>query len=280
LGTFFQTLKTFKRFFLFGFMTVVFGPAGLGGVNEAISNLEEYHKLGFGVCEIAFTYGPYIKNEDDGRAIGEAAKRLGIKLSIHAPYWINLNSSEPEKVEKSKQRILACLEVGTWLGAYRVVFHPGYYSDDKEETYQNIKHALIDVMAVASDKGYTPKLAPETMGKVNVFGSAEEIARLVNETGCDFCIDFAHILARDKEYRFDEVLKMFENHKIIHMHFSGIIYGDKGEKKHKKTTADELRALIEHLPSDKEFMIVNESPDPVVDSSLGLSVYSDIDNNL
>ena len=256
-------------------MTIVFGPSGLGGVKEAISNLEEYHKLGFGACEISFTYGPYIKSEEDARVIGEAAERLGIKLSIHVPYWINLNSKESGKVEKSKERILECCRIGTWLGAYIVVFHPGYYSEDKEETYQNIKSRIIEIMQEMNEKEYTPKLAPETMGKVNVFGSAEEISRLVNETGCDFCIDFAHILARDKEYRFDEVLKMFEKQDVLHIHFSGIEYGELGEKKHKKTTEDELRALLEHLPRDKEFVIVNESPNPVGDSVLGLSIYSE-----
>jgi len=256
-------------------MTVVFGPSGLGGVKEAISNLEDYHKLGLRACEIAFTYGPYIKSEEDARAIGKAAERLGIKLSIHAPYWINLNSSEEEKIEKSKERILECCKIGTWLGAYIVVFHPGYYSDDKEETYLKIKSGIVDMMKECKEKGYTPQLAPETMGKVNVFGSVEEISRLVNETECDSCIDFAHILARDKEYRFDEVLKMFEKNDVLHIHFSGIEYGELGEKKHKKTTEDELRALIEHLPRDKEFVIVNESPDPVGDSVLGLGIYSE-----
>jgi len=273
-------LNTFKHIFLFYFMAIKFGPSGFGGVKEAISNLEEYHKLGLSACEIAFTYGPYIKSEEDARAIGKAAERLGIKLSIHAPYWINLNSSESEKIEKSKERILACCKVGTWLGAYIVVFHPGYYSDDKEETFQNIKKAILEVMEESKKKGYTPKLAPETMGKVNVFGSVEEIARLVDETGCEMCIDFAHILARDKEYHFDEVLKMFEKKDVLHIHFSGIEYGELGEKKHKKTTEDELRALIEHLPRDKEFVIVNESPDPVEDSVLGLNIYSNIDSKV
>ena len=34
-------------------MIIKFGPASLGSVDEAISNLEYFHKLGFGACEIA-----------------------------------------------------------------------------------------------------------------------------------------------------------------------------------------------------------------------------------
>ena len=43
-----------------------------------------------------------------------------------------------EKIEKSKERILECLKVGTWLNAKVVVFHPGFYGKcGKEETYEN-----------------------------------------------------------------------------------------------------------------------------------------------
>jgi len=86
-------------------MTVKFGPAGLGGIKKAISNLEIYHELGLRACEIAFTYSIYIKEKEDAVKIKKAAKKYKIKLSIHAPYWINLNSDDKEKVKKSKEKI-------------------------------------------------------------------------------------------------------------------------------------------------------------------------------
>ena len=84
-------------------------------MKEAVDNLEEYHNLKLKACEIAFTYGIYIKGKEDALKIGKAAERLNVQLSIHAPYWINLNSAEKEKVEKSKERILKCCEVGHYL---------------------------------------------------------------------------------------------------------------------------------------------------------------------
>ena len=45
-------------------VNIKFGPAGLGGVKEAISNLEKMHELGINACEISFTYGPYIKEAE------------------------------------------------------------------------------------------------------------------------------------------------------------------------------------------------------------------------
>ncbi len=255
-------------------MTVKFGPAGLGSVKDAVSNLEEYHKKGLLACEIAFTYGIYIKKKEDAIEIGKAAKRLGMTLSIHAPYWINLNSADKDKLEKSKERILDCLKVGTWLGTERVIFHPGYYGKmSKEETYEKIKEQILELQKIRKEKKYTPKLAPETTGKINVFGSIEEIAKLVRETKCSFCIDFAHILAREKSYNFERVLKTFEEHDEWHIHFSGIDYGEKGERRHKKTPEPELKKLISNLPKNKSLIIINESSDPVDDSIFGLKIW-------
>ena len=253
-------------------MSIKFGPAGLGKVKDAISNLEKYHELGLKACEIAFTYGIYIK-EKDAVEIGKKAEELGIKLSIHAPYWINLNSLDEKKVEQSKKRILDCCKIGTLLKAYRVVFHAGFYSKmDKQETYENIKKRILEMMKEIKKEKYTPKLAPEIMGKINVFGSIEEISKLVKETGCSFCIDFAHILARYKSYQIKETLSEFKNEKELHIHFSGIEYGEKGEKNHKKTSEEEWKKLISELPKDKNIVIINESPFPVEDSVLGLSI--------
>jgi deoxyribonuclease IV len=253
-------------------MSIRFGPAGLGGVKEAISNLEKYHKLGLKACEIAFTYGVYIKDRETAEKIGKKAKELGIQLSIHAPYYINLNSSDKSKLEKSKQRILECLKAGTWLNVDVVVFHPGYYGKmEKQETYDNIKKAIIEIQKQAKEKHYTSKLAPETTGKINVFGSIDEIAKLKKETNCRFCIDFAHILAREKDYKFKEVFEKFKD-KEIHIHFSGINYGLKGELSHKKTPETELRKLLHNVPKNRDTVIINESPSPVEDSIRGLKM--------
>ncbi|MEN7982143.1 MAG: TIM barrel protein [Nanoarchaeota archaeon] len=251
---------------------IKFGPAGLGGVKEAISNLEKYKSFGFSACEIAFTYSAYIKKED-ALKIGKVAKELGIQLSIHAHYWINLNSEEKEKVRKSKERILKCCEIGKFLGAKKVVFHPGYYGKkEKIETCQNIKREILELQKEIKKRNYKIKLAPETTGKVNVFGSIDEIKSLVDETGCGFCIDFAHILARYKKYMFKEVFEKFKDSKEFHIHFSGIEYGEKGERRHIMTPHEDLKKLIENLPKDKDITIINESPDPIGGSKMGLTL--------
>jgi deoxyribonuclease-4 len=258
-------------------MTITFGPAGLGPVKTAEVVLEKYHKLGLKACEIAFTYSVYIKPEEAER-IGKKAKELGIELSIHAQYWVNLNSSEKEKREATKKRILECCEIGEKLGARVVVFHPGYYTnkgktaEDKEESYQNVKRGVMEIMDELKKKKWKIQIAPETMGKVNVFGGIDEISRLVKETECSFCIDFAHILARDKKVDYKSIEKAFPG-KEWHVHFSGIVYNEKGERHHIKTEKKAWKELISHLPKDKKIRIINESPEMVEDSVEGMKMW-------
>lgn len=257
-------------------MVIKFGPGGLGGVEEAVSNLEEYQRLGLRACEIEFVYGVYIKSEKDASKIGNKAKELGIKLSIHAPYYINLNSDDKKKIEASKKRILDCCRVGEELGVYLVVFHPGFYGKmSKQETYENIKKEIIKIRDEIKKNKWKINIAAETTGKINVFGSVEEIAQLVKDTGCSFVLDFAHILAREKKVDYNKIKQLFGKYKSWHCHFSGIEYGEKGEKNHKKTEKKDWKELISNLPKDKDIVIINESPYPVEDSVDGLSILKD-----
>ena len=243
------------------------GPVGIGGVGEAVSNLGMYGEKGFGACEIPFTYGVYFK-EKHGEVIKKVRKKsldLGIDLSIHGPYWINLNSKKEEVIKKSKKRILKSARVGEKLGAKRVVFHPGFYcGKGKEESYDNIREGIEEVKRRIEDRGWNIKLAPETTGKVNVFGNDEEILGLVKDTGCSLCIDFAHLLARSKgERSYVDMVESFGDFKDIHAHFSGIDYGEKGEKKHISTPVEEIEKLFEALPKDKNITLISEDPNPV-----------------
>jgi len=256
-------------------MSIRLGPAGLGPADSAEDVLEELHKKGLRVCEIAFTYSAYLKPEDAKR-IGKKAKELDIELSIHGSYFINLNASDKEKLEASKKRILDACEIGELLGAKCVVFHPGFYGKDREEAYSKIRDAMLELMEIRKRKKWKIELAPETMGKVNVFGSVEEVSRLVKETRCGFCIDFAHVLARDKAVDFARIARAFPQ-KEWHCHFSGIVYGDKGEKNHISTPQEGWKELLGELKKlGKSARIINESPTMVEDCVDGLRILKSI----
>jgi deoxyribonuclease-4 len=251
-------------------MTILVGPAGTGGKDP--ENLVKIKRLGFSCVEVAFTYGVWMNNSD-AKKYFDANKKLGLKLSIHAPYYINLNSKEKSKILSSKKRILLCCERGHYMGASKVVFHPGYYGEmDKEKTFDNIKKAILDIQKEIKKNKWKIELAPETTGKLNVFGSIDEISRLKRETGCSFCIDFSHVLARYKKIDFGYLFKNF-NSKSIHAHISGIEYGEKGEKHHKLTPHSFLKKVINECKRRKlNVTLINESPDPVGDSLKALKM--------
>jgi deoxyribonuclease IV len=255
-------------------MNIKFGPAGLGPVKEAVSNLEEFSKKGLKACEIAFTYSVYIKASECFE-IAKKARELDIELTIHAPYFVNLNSAEKAKREATKKRILDSCRIGELLGAKVVVFHPGYYGENREESYFVIKEGIIEIMKEMKKNNWQIQIAPETMGKINVFGSVEEISALAKETGCAFCLDFAHILARDKVVDYAKIEKLFPQ-KNWHCHFSGIVYGEKGEKNHKTTEKKEWETLLKNLPANRTIRIINESPTMIEDAVEGLKIYEKV----
>ncbi len=252
------------------------GPAGFGGVKEAKGNLEDYHKNKITACEIAFTYQIYLNNTQ-AKEIGKIADKNNISLSIHAPYWINLNSKEKRKIEQSKQRILKCCEIAHHLNAKYVVFHPGFYSGmEKEESFNNIKEAINDMQSQIKGYKWKVKLAPETMGKINVFGSIDEIMDLVKETKSAFCFDFAHSKAHSQgKESYGEMLKKIKKFKHIHSHFSGIEWTKKGEKRHIITPEKEIKSLGKALKDNhiKNITIINESPSPVSDSIKTINIF-------
>jgi len=244
------------------------GPTGIGGTAEAEDNLKEYKKFGFRASEVLFTYGVYIKSNKDAKRIGDAAKRLGIMLSVHAPYYVNLASYDKPKILASRKRILSSCEKAHYLGAKYVVFHAAFYGKRSgEETYEMVKKAIIKMQKVIKQKKWNVKLAPETTGKKSQFGSLDELLKLRKETGCSICIDFAHLYARDiGKIDYDDVFKKLKSLKHIHAHFSGVEYGKKGERRHLVTPIARIKELIKFIKKYKaDITIINESPDPVGD---------------
>ena len=246
---------------------LLIGPAGTGGAE--LDYFEELSKKGLDAVEIEFTYSVWMKKEQ-AEKIRELNKKLGLRLSIHGSYFINLNSEEKDKVSASRARILKAMEMGTYLGAEYVVFHPGFYqSVSKEDSYSNIKEQIIKIMKEAKEKKYTPKLAPETTGKGSQFGDLDELLKLKEETGCSICVDFAHLKARYAgKMDFETMVKQVSSIKEhFHAHFSGIEWTEKGERKHLLTTDKEIKELFTLLKKYKiDCTIINESPDPEGDA--------------
>lgn len=256
-------------------MKILFGPGGVG--SPAVNGLMHLHKLGLEAAEIEFTYGVNMKNEY-AEEVGKVAAGLKISLSVHAPYYINLVSEDLLKRKASVKRILDSCERAHYLGAKFVVFHPAFYGKmNKNDVYDIVKEAIVFMMEIIKEKNWDVVLCPETTGKISAFGTLDELLKLSKETSCGVCVDFAHLRARyqgvvdyDKSC---EILKKFDKEKIT-SHFSGIEWGNGGEKNHIPTIESQAKELISALVKHKiSIRIINESPVNVEDSLMCKSIY-------
>jgi deoxyribonuclease-4 len=246
---------------------ILLGPAG-SPAKSTLEGLSAVKKLELQAMEVQFTHGvgmglPLAKQ------IGEENRSIGISLSVHAPYYINLASEERKKIEESKKRILDSCERGHLMNAMKepmtIVFHSGYYGKrSKEETYDIIKNEIADMMKTIREKKWNVLLAPEIGGKHSAFGSLDELLSLVKELKCSVCIDLAHLYARNNgKIDYAEILDKVERarFKHYHFHFSGISYTEKGEKAHLLLGKPDFAGFAKELLKRKiDCTIISETP--------------------
>ena len=243
------------------------GPGGTAGLGYE-EGLKELSKLGLTALEVEYTHGVNMSN-DTAKKIGGIAGNLGISLSCHAPYFINLASEEKAKVDASKTRILQSCERMHNLGGGPVVFHPAYFGKmDKREVYEKVKLEIKDMLDFIKEKKWNAVLALETTGKHSAFGNIDELLELAKEIRCSFTIDFAHLKARSQgKMSYAEMTDKIKGFKHVHSHFSGIEWTAKGERRHLLTPEDDIRELLQEVLKRKiDITIINESPDPIGDA--------------
>ena len=153
------------------------------------------------------------------------------------------------------------------MGAGNVSFHAGFYQNRSAgRTYDLIKNAMVGLQKEVIDNGWKVRLCPEITGKPSQFGSLPELLRLKRETRCGITVDFSHLYARQQgDIDYARILKKLP--KKFHAHFSGIEFGDKGERRHVRTTKKFFEPLARELIQRKvDITIINESPKPYEDA--------------
>ncbi len=228
-----------------------FGPAGNSnsfydqGLAHSWQMPQWLSDMGLNAYEYQCNKGVNLKDET-AQEIGEKAKEANIRLSIHAPYYINLSSTEQEKRDNSVKYILNTLRVAKIMGAQRIVVHPGYVSKITRNTAVELaKATLLEAIKEADEAGYSNiTLCPEVLGKNNQLGNLEEVMDLCSlDERLIPCLDFAHLHSLTQggmrvENDFVRVFKNVEKHlgiermRKVHIHFSRVEYGKGGEKKH------------------------------------------------
>jgi deoxyribonuclease-4 len=222
---------------------------GTGGVpvsaksRSTEAGIERIAELGLGCMEVEFVQGVKMSPQV-AASVGELAARKKVVLTAHGPYFVNLNAVEPQKVHMSKERILQTARIAALFGARSITFHAAFYlKNTPAETYATVKKHLQEVMTILQKEGNKVTISPEVTGKPSQFGTLEELLQLSSEIeGVALCIDFSHWHARTgKANSYQEFLAVLDQveKKLgrrgldnMHIHLSGIAYGNKGEIKH------------------------------------------------
>lgn len=256
------------------------------GYERAFQILDELKLDGM---ELEFVHGIRI-SEKSKNQVKNASKNM--VLTAHAPFYINLNAKEPEKIESSIKYITDTAELTKELGGYSITYHAAYYmGKDKEKVYETVKSAtqrIIDNLKMSNNDIW---VRPETTGKGTQWGDLDEVIKLSNDFAQVLpCIDFSHLHARSIGLfnTYDEFCRIFERIgteiggyalENFHAHAAGIEYGDKGERKHlifEESDMNYKDLLKAFKKFDVKGVLVCESPNIEGDAQLLKAYYESL----
>ncbi len=233
-------------------MQTLFGPSGncesffAEGHKATIESGKWTKEKGLDAFEYSFGRG-YIMPTSTAQAIGKEFEKNGIKLSIHAPYFINFASPDETLFGKSCGYIVTGIKFLRAFGADRLVFHPASTGKaERKQAFLLAKERISALVNSLDEQGLLEGiyLCPETMGKQMQIGTVDEVLEICKTNPHLIpTFDFGHINAlmhgalKTKD-DFKKILSKsieqigYDKTNICHIHFSKIQYGEKGEIRH------------------------------------------------
>ncbi len=232
-----------------GHLPIRFGTVGSptitpksGGSAAAVACIRE---LNLDALELAWVQSVVASDEACAR-IKAAAEQHNVAISVHAPYYINLNAETEAMWLAGRERLLAAARAGYKAGATDIIFHPGSYMKRDPQTANAIALARLgEVADTLRREKIAVILRPETMGKRAMLGTLEETIAWSRQIESVLpCVDFAHLHARAGDGTFNTYDEFAAAIRLIaaglgqrgiqhmHIHFSGIAYSAKGEQHH------------------------------------------------
>lgn len=228
-----------------------FGPSGNGaafydaGYKSSVDAPKWLKSIGLDAYEYSFGRG-FTLGEDKAKLIGAEGEKEGVLISVHAPYYINFANPDDEMFEKSLGYVLKSFEYLKLFGGEHVVVHIGTNGKlTREEALALVKKRLPKCVEMLKSNGFgDKKMCVETMGKYSQIGSYREIVELCEADEMLIpCFDFGHINCIEQgglktSEDFEEILSYaisrlgYEKINHCHIHFSKIMFSEKGEIKH------------------------------------------------
>lgn len=230
-------------------MAAKFGPAGnsesfyAAGLKSTHQAPKWLNEMGLDLYE--YQCGQGVRGSDEAFIkVGDEAKKYGIQMSLHAPYFISLSGIEEEKRLKSIDYIRQSVHAAELMGAGIIVIHTGSASKiSRSEAVALAKDTMYKALEAIPDTKVAFGL--ETMGKINQLGTLEEVIDICKiDKRLRPVVDFGHLNARNIGSLFvtaDDFRRVFdlignelgaEYADTLHCHFSKIEYTGAGEKKH------------------------------------------------
>lgn len=215
----------------------------------------------------------------------------GLFLTVHSPMNVIIGSVKKSVRYMSTETICEQLEILHRVQPNqpaRIVVHAANFSDrTPEEVWEVQRKTLWSLYYKMKERNLLNDsfICIENLGKVNQVGDVADIIRLCNITDNFIpCIDFGHLHGRslgkflNSKEEFQSVFQQLYaglpawKVNMMHIHFSKLLYTDKGEKKHTEfhdkpagpKPSFFVRSLSD-LPPAFDPVIVCESPNSYVD---------------
>lgn len=222
---------------------------------------------------------------------GAAMKQYGFTIFvIHAPYFLNLGSSNPRIYNGTLSVIRQELERGSLIGASYLMFHPGSLKDlGKDKGMKQAKAGLKK--ALTGYKGSTKLLIEISAGAGEVIGdSFEEVAYLMegvkkHKGFGGICFDTQHAFGSGYDLRTPEAVKKtmakfnsvigLEYLKMMHTNDSKVDFGSHRDRHehigHGKIGKNGFKAILEFLASKKlDIPLILETEHDMVEQDIEL----------
>ncbi|MES2528304.1 MAG: TIM barrel protein [Bdellovibrionota bacterium] len=273
------------------FDRLLFGTAGVPNStakkNNPVEGVKRIHELALDCMQLEFAHGVRMK-EEVSSALRKVSYELGVPLTSHGPYYINLNAREQDKIDSSVERIIQTAKISDLCGAESMTFHAAFYMKDSPyDVFDLVEKSLNVIEERLSRLDIEIELRPELTGKTSQFGSLEELISLSKSvTSCKPCMDFSHLYARTgnvNDYKgFCETLETLKSElgpnalKEMHIHISGISSNSKGDLKHlnlekSKFNWKELMKALKDM--DCRGYVICNSPNLEVDAAMLKQYY-------
>jgi deoxyribonuclease-4 len=258
-------------------MNIWFGPAGIPlscKGRTIIDGIEDVHAFDLNAMEIQLVRAVG-KELDNPLEIKRTAERLNVKLSVHAPYYMDLAGKQKAQA-RSIENIKWSAKVAHSIGANVVVTHLGLYVGSKKNTLEQIVKNVRKVRTWLKKERLRCKLGLEMSGRQKVFGSLDEILTVCKRVSDTIpVINFAHIHAReggtlkkkeDFQRVFDKVKAVTRSNKF-YCHFSGVEHENRDKKRSTPIKKGDMRfdPLADCILDNDNYSITMISSSPLLE---------------